>query len=331
MDLEEVEALEDRPLLAGKGAKDTLSTRVAHGAKKHESHGIPAQEFTRRMALYIPGPVLVFVLCQILFIRSYHFHPNVVLILASCIFLYSFAMSIAWSRYPWQPWVGRMFCIATIIGTFAGWRTYYQKTVLYYHYRDASAYLNAAGSQPAPVYYDAGTLAFSSDTFVDVSKSVGYMSAVEGVIVCVAPVIDSSMPPDSAINFYAFGLNCCGFRGSFHCGDAANVEAKAALVAVDVAAMTSPLLASWFAAPPSGASLQAAVNMQKAVYGGKPGHHLFIDWVKDPVAKMNSFLDHAIFESIEVTFHFIIFQSFISILVIVGMKNVLETLRSFVR
>eukprot|EP00933_Yihiella_yeosuensis_P079014 TRINITY_DN9107_c1_g1_i2.p1 TRINITY_DN9107_c1_g1~~TRINITY_DN9107_c1_g1_i2.p1 ORF type:complete len:331 (+),score=55.23 TRINITY_DN9107_c1_g1_i2:127-1119(+) len=330
MDLEEQEAHEEKPLLAGKGAKDNLSTRVS---KKNEEKLITSKDFVQRMFIMIPGPVLVFAGFQLAIGRYFHYNPFSVLTSWFLICLAAFVWVIYSTRFPKQAWFGRAILMAACFGLLAGVRTYYQKTIYYFHYRDAPTYANAAASQPAGIFADAGALSFSTNTFVDVSKSVGYMSADEGVIVCVAPLIDSSMPPESEVNYYAWGINCCSFRSHFMCDDSADVTAKASLVKADVAGMRNPWIASWFATPPSDNSLEKAIAMQQAVFGGpeKRGMHLFVSWLKSPTDKMTQYLDEAIMDSIKDSLYFFLFMTSFTIWLTVGIKNIAKTLKSFVR
>ena len=142
---------------------------------------------------------------------------------------------------------------------------------------------------------DAGIVNFAVGSGVDASRSIGFQSAADGAVICLAPIVDASMKPQTPVNVFAYGINCCGWRGNFHCDDALKPSARYGLVRPDPAAILPPLLGDLVSGP-SEETLAAAVRLQQASFGGssKAVRNIFVRYVNDPLLAKMSFVDTAV-------------------------------------
>ena len=142
---------------------------------------------------------------------------------------------------------------------------------------------------------DAGIVNFAVGSGVDASRSIGFQSAADGAVICLAPIVDASMKPQTPVNVFAYGINCCGWRGNFHCDDALKPSARYGLVRPDPAAILPPLLGDLVSGP-SEETLAAAVRLQQASFGGssKTVRNIFVRYVNDPLLAKMSFVDSAV-------------------------------------
>merc|ERR1719464_392413 len=84
-------------------------------------------------------------------------------------------------------------------------------------------YHNILASSQGAAYADAGRLHFAETSNVDTNRVLGHK---DGRRYCVAPIIDSGNAQMMKISFWAVGLDCCGSRGDFTCGDAGSSSAR---------------------------------------------------------------------------------------------------------
>jgi hypothetical protein len=132
--------------------------------------------------------------------------------------------------------LGLKCMLALIFGTGFGYFIYTSYIFVYEATMQSQTYTNISPNMPGggAGLSDAGRVTFSSETWVDASRGVGYVGA--GGVYCVAPVLDAAARKD--IEFWAIGTCslplvsspalswmqpscCCGERGLFHCGDVA--------------------------------------------------------------------------------------------------------------
>jgi hypothetical protein len=123
-----------------------------------------------------------------------------------------------------------------LFGTSIGYFLYSEYFFVYEATNTAQTYTNVSPNMPGggAAVADAGRITFSSETWIDASRGVGYVGP--GNVYCVAPVLDVAAEKD--IEFWATGTCripvftsawlswaqpscCCGERGLFHCGDVA--------------------------------------------------------------------------------------------------------------
>lgn len=117
-----------------------------------------------------------------------------------------------------------------ILGTLLGLFCYEWYGYFSFIYQNSRTYQNTVPSQPAAAVADAGRLVFSSESYIDQTKSAGY-AAPNGVRYCVAPIRDTA--PGGHVEFWAAGYDCCGWQGSFMCDAASIPEARGGIVVFD--------------------------------------------------------------------------------------------------
>jgi len=195
----------------------------------------------------------------------------------------------------WMTYLGVFFAAGNLSGFIMGLYAYYTFLLPYLHYTDLKKHTNVAAGEHALRFADTGMLTFSPGSSVDVTRSVGYMSAKAGARMCVAPVTDLSMGAQDPINFFAIGTNCCGWRASFACDDAGDSEAHSALLELDMNAIVSPWTAWLWQDTVSGEGFQAALKLQEAVYGTKAAADVrLLHWARNPLAMQKGFLINAV-------------------------------------
>lgn len=122
-------------------------------------------------------------------------------------------------------------CLLGLLLGFIGYLTYYKSYEIYSLSRH---YTQVNPSDSPGAFRDGGVIDFTSDTYVDAYKGVGYRN---GVTFCVAPILGarSSVPRGArpSANFWAAGTDCCHHRGDFHCGDVGNLSVHSGLVILD--------------------------------------------------------------------------------------------------
>ncbi|CAK0833639.1 unnamed protein product, partial [Prorocentrum cordatum] len=124
-------------------------------------------------------------------------------------------------------------CMAAIAsGAFLGlycYGSYGYFAMLYDHTR---TYENVVPSTSAMAVADAGRVVFEAGAKIDQSQAVGYGDAT-GDRYCVAPIRGPSSDAKSHVEFWAAGVNCCGWSGEFICDDAADPSARSGIVVLD--------------------------------------------------------------------------------------------------
>lgn len=128
---------------------------------------------------------------------------------------------------------------------------------------------------------DAGRILFSPGAKVDTSRAVGFRNTRT---YCVAPVTmgDSEGTP-AAYDFWVVGVDCCeggsGEAARFQCGEIGNKRAAAGLRSLG----SGDERAFW----------RLAVQEAEAAFQLRAEHPLFLHWMQDPVAKVNSYWANA--------------------------------------
>jgi hypothetical protein len=145
--------------------------------------------------------------------------------------------------------LGLKTMLALVFGTSVGYFLYSEYFFVYYATMSAQIYTNVSPKMPGggAALADAGRVTFSSETWVDASRGVGFVGP--GNVYCVAPVLDVATETD--IEFWAIGTCslpvfsisglswlqpscCCGERGRFACGDIALQPGKQTSALVDL-------------------------------------------------------------------------------------------------
>lgn len=112
---------------------------------------------------------------------------------------------------------------------------------------------------------DAGAVEFVSGARPDLQHALGRASQ-DGHVYCVAPIIEGDA--QSEIGFLAAGIDCCDYRASFDCGDAADDGARSGVLA-------SSLVWSEF----DSAARQASAAHGFEMVEGEP---VFVFWTTNP-------------------------------------------------
>lgn len=86
-------------------------------------------------------------------------------------------------------------------------------------------YSNVLADENPVAKKDASIMTFSQESFVDVSRSVGYQY---GNLYCAAPIV-TALDQNTA-GYWAVGIDCCKERSYFNCGDILNTSAKGSIV-----------------------------------------------------------------------------------------------------
>lgn len=189
------------------------------------------------------------------------------------------------TRTHWRRWTGRLSQVATIFGVLVGAYIFYKHFIFYRVYMGMNTYTNIAVSQPLDQFVDAGMIAFTSNTILDVTRAVGFKSAAADAFFCVAPILDGSMGLEQEVHYFAVGVGCCQPRASFQCDDASDASTKNALMMLEPRMLTSPLMEWAVAGAVDRTEFDAAIRMQAAAFETvvAPKTRL-VYWTKDPEA-----------------------------------------------
>lgn len=282
------------------GAKDPL-LKKAHAKvgktqfNKDNATTPPAQRVFQLTVLTL---VPFFVYVTILFLTTFRFYESAVtvqltfcLVSGLCVMLYLIIDHC--TRRPaqrWKKWVGAFGALAALGGLLVGLYIHYEWTLFYGKYSNMMKYSNVAASQPAMQFEDAGSLIFTQGTTVDRTRAVGYRNIRTSQTMCVAPVVDSQMAPTDPIVFFAVGVNCCGWRASFHCDDAAKGGTRGGLLMLTPNHLTSPAMEWAVDSAFNFEGFEEAIELQKSVFGVSPAkHHRMLRWVEDPTADIDHY------------------------------------------
>jgi len=195
-------------------------------------------------------------------------------------------------RY-WIIIMGCVCAVVTFISLFFGFFMYYRFLVYYEHYVEMRTYSNVGGSQSVTQFNDGSMFLFTQDSRLDVMRSVGYKSRWTGNVYCVSPVVDSTMTNADPINFWAVGEGCCLARGEFACDDAQDSKTMSALVVLEPEDVVRPFM-RWAVAGSVYPRYERSMRLQEAAYATRAAPNIkMLYWVKDPIAKQNSFYEKA--------------------------------------
>jgi len=145
---------------------------------------------------------------------------------------------------------------------------------------------------------DAGRIVFSSDSKLDLRKSIGFKNLD---LFCVAPITTGNANVThqtlASYDFWAVGVNCCsGNMADFHCGEFNNPRAHAGLRLMR---------------DDERAFFRLAVQQAEAAYNIKAVHPLFFTWMQDPIAEINAYQDEGYKHYLLGMFSYFSFQLFL--------------------
>jgi len=174
-------------------------------------------------------------------------------------------------------WLAFLFfscALAAIAGTFVGDLNYWTNMQPFYDLQTLNVYdsVNPAASQGRE-YMDAGRMIFTDDTSLDLGKAYQFQ---DFETYCVAPI--STSGDLKSYDFWAVGLNCCGFNASkqveYKCGPYESKTAKQGLRQVTAA---------------QGDFYRLAVQQAEAQYRISAKYPLLFYWTEDAEADMQGY------------------------------------------
>lgn len=229
--------------------------------------------------LLVFTPWLFFAVTATLYTFSYYQSGALVYMFVACFMLVSLIFVAANShkkleRTQFWLFLGILTGISTLAGLAAGWYNYQANMVRYWAYDEGRVYTNVLPGTPGASFGDAAALIFSSDSTVDVTKSVGYQGSS---LYCVAPILNTQ--PTSSVSFWAVGTNCCDKRGGFTCGDAGKKGVHGGAVYLEAGSFLPSLIPEYTAAAKEAAAFDNLPLGKNLV---------FVEWMADPLAAQNS-------------------------------------------
>jgi len=255
----------------------------------------PAQRVMQLAALtFIPFAVYV----HILFVTTYFFYASpagvtLTFCVTGLLCVMQFLLAEHCTRKAakrWKKWIGAFGALAAFMGLLVGVSIHYRWMLYNAKYTNMMKYSNVAASQPALQFEDAGSLLFTEGTTVDKTRAVGFRDIRTSQTLCVAPVVDQQMGPTDPIVFFAVGVNCCGWRGSFYCDDGAVSGTRGGLLKLKPDQLVSPLMEPMVADEFDFEGFENAIDLQKSVFAlSAAKHHRMLRWVKDPIASVDTY------------------------------------------
>lgn len=207
------------------------------------------------------------------------------------------------------PW--RVLAITCFLTTLAGFgmAMYDEAKYLYpyYFYTRSPSYTNIDPTSNPGSVADAGFVEFNSSTFVDSSRSIGY---ILGSRWCAAPIMVNEM--STYAGYWAVGQDCCGRKSSFQCGDSSNSSVRSgAVIQVESQA---PLFQT------QATEYRDAVRMASATFGvSAPENVLFVIWGETLESMENSYWKSALtFAAISLVLAFLVGPAFLGLLKATG-------------
>jgi len=207
-------------------------------------------------------------------------------VIAPSILIIGASSSLAWEKFHRQQTSTAMFYSLCLVAGFSG---FFASLIAYIHYLRpyhelgmGATYLDMLPSQSAMGATDATALFFAHGTSIDTARTYGYVDARNsgGNTYCVAPLSNNYTMREPSVQFFAAGMNCCGKRSAFGCGQGGS-GARGAMI-----------LAREDNADPG---FKAAVEGAAVEYGLQPGNgYLLLYMLTDPMVFRQDKLDNAL-------------------------------------
>lgn len=222
------------------------------------------------------------IFCSLCYVYAFEMHyraPSVALILSLvCVVA---AVCLMRSGTFMLKLFGMLTLCATVPAMIVGDVIFWHHSMPYYSIRHMATYVGVnpttveRNGKTIPVrgtrYMDAGTVHFTPDTKVDVSKAVAFKSHN---VYCAAPI---STGATGGHDFWAVGVNCCGdVSVDFKCGD---VSASGTGVR-EASDENRPFY-------------RMAVLEAEGIHGITSRHPIFFEWTRDPEQNIKSRILHA--------------------------------------
>lgn len=247
-------------------------------------------------AVLILFPFLTYVATLSMVLTLYHAYSVLVYMMFFTMVVFAtgqyLLVTIIYAGKPheWQKWIGCFSALAAFAALIVGILIHYEYMVLYRSYHDLLQYDNIEGQHSALQFEDGGIIEFAGGGKLDTSRAVGYRDIRNSRTLCLAPIIDSQMSQEDEIAFFAVGIDCCNYRASFQCDDAARPTARGGLLKLEPSMLAPPY---WEWAVGGGydkESFEKAVDLQKSVFAANVAkHHRFIQWLDNPEKKVERF------------------------------------------
>lgn len=161
---------------------------------------------------------------------------------------------------------GSMCLVSIVAGDMWGILVHKHYMDEYWRLNHGASHTNVIASGKGVVAFpDASTLDFQTGTFVDTSRTLGYMEF--GEVYCVAPVTGEAFSASPV--YYAVGKNCCNQRDNFKCGKTGLTSGsntmKALVITEDIG------------------KYQTAIRMMGSVYGmtTRGQNRIFVNFLED--------------------------------------------------
>jgi len=173
----------------------------------------------------------------------------------------------------WLYFTAGAFIFAVVTAVVFGNLNYQLNLLPYYEIDSLNTYPSV---NPANDYgqelMDAGRVYFADGAGLDMKKATSFKNTD---LYCVAPIV-SGDEKLSHYDFWAVGMNCCsGVSPDFRCGQFNNPKARSGLRLV------------WDNERPF---YRLAVQMAAAQFNLNAPHPLFFQWIQDPVAELDDYL-----------------------------------------
>lgn len=244
-----------------------LGTRTAN-ATKTAAKGASRNPVDAVLLILAPWLTFVGVLALFFFVK--YLLPRITWLVLVVVFVLFAAMIAAGAQSTRKSllYCGVMCIFATVLASLLGLHHYSSTSVHVWWLVYGNSFTNVLPSEGARGYSDAGKVLFAEEARIDSSKAMGYK---EGVMYCVAPILDDS--DISEIEFWAVGQDCCSARGYFSCDDSWDSQARAGVV-IHAADELMPDVYDHY--------MKAVKQAQAAFDVESVSAPLFVRWVHDP-------------------------------------------------
>jgi hypothetical protein len=272
------------------------SKKIAKSKLNKEVLSTPKGQQAFQLAALTIVPFCVYVL--IVFLTTFMFYksPGTIMLTAIVVILlcglqYNVVERCTRKRpLRWKKNIGLFGAVAAIVALCVGIAIHYKWMLYYSKYTNMMTYTNVAPLQPALQFEDAGNIHFTEGTSVDRQRSIGYRHIRSSTTLCVAPVVSSQMAPTDPIVFFAVGVNCCGWRASFHCDAAGSAGARGGLLMLAPDQLVSPSMEWMVEDQFDFKAFDNAIDLLKSVFAVSVSEHFrMLRWVKDPSEEIDHF------------------------------------------
>jgi len=167
----------------------------------------------------------------------------------------------------WYGFVCITCLLAIVLGIILGFHNYDLRMDKVYSFSNLATYRDVdPASYVGQQLVDAGRVQFNNNTYLDISKSMGFK---DSDVYCVAPIVSDKTSSQSYQDFWAVGKNCCsGVSADYHCAGFDDSRNRGGLRLMDDA---------------SRPFYRLAVQQAEATYKIKTHKPLFFVWGEDPI------------------------------------------------